>query len=163
MPSHPRSPTRCPHIHATPPDTLRSRQPHLMPSDPCNPTLPAHIHVPQLALLQLTHLRGRHHPERADLGLRAWVARVVGGCGNNEGLKLGAQWTWPGKSSNPEPSWGASQHSRARQGWKPLLEPCSLNWYSICASMSCKEGTAGLCGWLWYQPTRDRPRRNRTW
>lgn len=76
-----------------------------MLSHPCNPTLPAHIYVPQLALLQLTHLRGRHHPERADLGLRAWVAGVVGGCGNNDRLKLRAQWTWPGKSPNPEPCW----------------------------------------------------------
>jgi hypothetical protein len=60
------------------------------------------------------------------------------------------------------PAW-ASQQSSARQGWKPLLEPCSRSWYSICASISCSEGSAGLCGWLWYQPTRDRPRRNRLW
>ena len=62
----------------------------------------------------------------------------------------------------PAPSRG-SQQSRARQGWKPLLEPCSRSWYSICASMSCSDGSAGLYGWLWYQPTRDRPRRSRLW
>lgn len=50
-----------------------------------------------------------------------------------------------------------------RQGWKPLLEPCSLSWWSIWESMSCSDGRAGPRGWLWYQPTKDRPRMNRFW
>lgn len=29
--------------------------------------------------------------------------------------------------------------------------------------MSCREGSAGPKGWLWYQPTNDSPRRNRLW
>lgn len=29
--------------------------------------------------------------------------------------------------------------------------------------MSCREGSAGPKGWLWYQPTSDSPRKNKLW
>ncbi len=50
-----------------------------------------------------------------------------------------------------------------RQGWKPLLLPCRRSWWSICESMSCRDGRAGPRGWLWYHPTNDSPRMKRFW
>lgn len=50
-----------------------------------------------------------------------------------------------------------------RQGWKPLLLPCKRSWWSICESMSCRDGRAGPRGWLWYHPTNDSPRMKRFW
>lgn len=81
------------------------------------------------------YLRGRHHPERRDLGLRARIARIVRGCRRRVRVGAGRGWGLgvggPGCHARTHARGAGPPHlqqSRARQGWKPLLEPCRRSW-----------------------------------